>query len=66
MLTQASSAKVVSKQRQFFNTAQPRSISFKIENLKLLKQAILDNESAIEQALKADLGKPDFEVTQQK
>jgi acyl-CoA reductase-like NAD-dependent aldehyde dehydrogenase len=62
MLTQLSSENIVSKQRQFFNTGQTQNLSFRIELLNRLRQAILDNASAIEKALKADLNKPDFEI----
>ncbi len=62
MLTQSLTGKLINQQRQFFATNQTQSIAFRIEKLKLLKQAILENESAIETALKADLGKPNFEA----
>ena len=61
MLTQSVTAKTVSNQRLFFNKHQTKKISFRIEQLKLLKQAILDNEAAITKALKADLNKSELE-----
>jgi acyl-CoA reductase-like NAD-dependent aldehyde dehydrogenase len=61
MLTQSVTAKTVSNQRLFFNKHQTKKLSFRIEQLKLLKQAILDNEAAITKALKADLNKPELE-----
>jgi aldehyde dehydrogenase (NAD+) len=62
MLTHSSQTYVVNQQRQFFNTGKTKDIAFRIEQLKRLRQAILDNESAISEALKSDLGKPDFEI----
>ncbi|MFB8790616.1 MAG: aldehyde dehydrogenase [Potamolinea sp.] len=62
MLTQSTSETIVRKQREFFNTGKTKNLDFRIENLNLLSQAILDNQAAIEQALKADLNKPEFEV----
>jgi len=61
MLTQSVTAKTVSNQRLFFNKHQTKKLSFRIEQLKLLKQAILDNEAAITKALNADLNKPELE-----
>jgi acyl-CoA reductase-like NAD-dependent aldehyde dehydrogenase len=61
MLTQSVTAKTVSNQRLFFNKHQTKKLSFRIEQLKLLQQAILDNEAAITKALNADLNKPELE-----
>ncbi|MDH6097456.1 aldehyde dehydrogenase [Anabaenopsis sp. FSS-46] len=49
-------------QREFFQTGKTKDITFRLEQLKILKQAVLDNEQAIIQALKADLHKPEFET----
>ncbi len=62
MLTQSTTSNLISKQRQFFNTNQTKDIDFRIEKLKRLKQAILEHEAALKKALKADLGKPEFET----
>lgn len=61
MLTKSVTAKTVSNQRLFFNKHQTKKLSFRIEQLKLLQQAILDNEAAITKALNADLNKPELE-----
>ena len=61
MLTQSAPSSIVSKQREFFNTYQSQDVSFRIEQLKLLRQAIVDNEGAIKKALYADLSKPELE-----
>ena len=61
MLTKSVTAKTVSNQRLFFTKHQTKKLSFRIEQLKLLQQAILDNEAAITKALNADLNKPELE-----
>lgn len=62
MFTQETPAKIVTDQRLFFNTNQTKPLAFRLEQLKILKQAILENEAAIKKALKADLNKPEFEA----
>jgi aldehyde dehydrogenase (NAD+) len=62
MLAQYAIVKIVKDQRLFFNTNQTKKLSFRLEQLKLLRQALLDNESAIQKALKADLNKPELET----
>jgi acyl-CoA reductase-like NAD-dependent aldehyde dehydrogenase len=52
----------IQKQRQFFATGATREIDFRLEQLKCLKQAILDRQDAIVAAVKADLGRPEFEA----
>ncbi|AFY53224.1 NAD-dependent aldehyde dehydrogenase [Rivularia sp. PCC 7116] len=51
-------AQIIHKQRVFFKTGQTKDISFRIQQLKILKQAIVDNEAAILDALKSDVNKP--------
>lgn len=62
MLAQLAVSDVVAKQRQFFASGKTKDISFRLEQLKILKQALLDNEIAINRSLKADLNKPEFET----
>lgn len=62
MITQSLIGEIVSKQRQFFYTGATRDVSFRVEQLKKLKQGIMQYESEITEALKADLNKPEFEV----
>ncbi len=57
-----SAAEIITKQREFFQTGKTKDIDFRIAQLKILKQAILEHEQAIIQALKADLNKPEFET----
>ena len=52
----------VEKQRTFFNSGKTKSIDFRLEQLKILKQAILEAQSSIVEAVQADLGKPTFEA----
>ncbi|MEM6752288.1 MAG: aldehyde dehydrogenase [Cyanobacteria bacterium P01_C01_bin.38] len=51
-------AETIHNQRDFFQTGKTKEVSFRIQQLKTLKQAIIDNEAAIFNALKADLNKP--------
>ncbi len=51
-------AETIHKQRDFFQTGKTKDIAFRIQQLKTLKQAVIDNETAVFNALKADLNKP--------
>jgi aldehyde dehydrogenase (NAD+) len=53
---------LVRQQRTFFNTGRTKDINFRIDQLKRLRRAVVDHESAILDALKADLNKPVFEA----
>lgn len=53
---------IVESKRQFFLTGQTRDITFRLEALRKLKSAILENEQGILDALKQDLNKPPVEV----
>ncbi|WP_088239571.1 aldehyde dehydrogenase [Calothrix rhizosoleniae] len=52
---------IIHKQRDFFATGNTKNINFRIQQLKKLKQIIMDSEESIYQALKLDLNKPQFE-----
>ena len=52
---------ILKKQRDFFETGATKDISFRIEKLKILKKAIIDNEREIMNALRKDLNKVPFE-----
>lgn len=52
---------ILSKQREFFDSGKTIPVKFRIEMLKKLYRAVKDNEDRINEALKADLGKSDFE-----
>lgn len=53
---------IVSQQKHFFATGKTKDIDFRIQQLKLLKQAIIDNEAAIGKALQSDLHKSEVEA----
>ena len=52
---------ILVRQRAFFATGQTIPVKFRIEMLKKLYKAVKNNEKEINDALKADLGKSDFE-----
>lgn len=62
MLTQIASSDIIRKQRDFFKTGKTKDVDFRIAQLKTLKQAVLEHQTAIIAALKADLNKPEFEA----
>ncbi len=53
--------KLLEKQKEFYNLGITFSIKFRIDMLKKLYNTIKENENAINDALKKDLGKSDFE-----
>lgn len=52
---------ILVKQREFFSTGATIPVKFRIEMLRKLYKSVKENEQAINDALKADLGKSDFE-----
>ncbi len=52
---------ILVRQRAFFSTGATIPVKFRIEMLKKLYKSVKENEQAINEALKADLGKSDFE-----
>jgi len=62
MITQVSTSEIIRKQRDFFRTGNTKDVNFRLQKLKILKQAIIEYEQAIFQAVKADLHKPDEET----
>jgi acyl-CoA reductase-like NAD-dependent aldehyde dehydrogenase len=62
MLTLSPISDIIQQQRQFFATGKTKDVAFRLEQLKRLKQAILDNQAAILEAVNADLNKPEFEA----
>jgi aldehyde dehydrogenase (NAD+) len=67
-MTQATSAPfanvhdILQRQRNFFKTGKTKEIDFRLQQLKALKQAVLDRQAAVLEALQADLRKPGFEA----
>ncbi|WP_448267881.1 aldehyde dehydrogenase [Nostoc sp. DSM 114159] len=53
---------IIQSQREFFQTGKTKDVNFRIEQLKNLKQAIIEHEQSIVEALKADLHKPEVET----
>jgi aldehyde dehydrogenase (NAD+) len=61
-LTQTTSIQtILQQQRAFFATGQTQSIEFRTQQLQRLKQAVIDRQDEILAAVKADLGRPEFE-----
>lgn len=54
--------RILDKQRNYFNTGATRSLSFRMEKLKVLKASIKRNEKQILEALWSDLHKSEFEA----
>lgn len=52
---------IIKKQRDYFNNGRTRDVDFRIEQLRLLKKTIKDNEDKILNALNKDLKKSYFE-----
>lgn len=52
---------LIQQQRSFFATGKTKAIDFRLQQLETLRQAIQSREAEILQALKADLGKPEYE-----
>ena len=49
--------KIIAAQRAFFATGATLNVNYRIDALKKLRKALVENEDAIAAALKADLGK---------
>ena len=54
--------KIVNDQREFFLTGETLDVNWRIEQLKKLKQAVIDNEKELEKALADDLGRAPLEA----
>ena len=54
--------RVLNRQREFFNTGQTKQLSFRLQKLKALRQAVVDWQPKILDALYADLRKCEFEA----
>ncbi|MEM1308362.1 MAG: aldehyde dehydrogenase [Cyanobacteria bacterium P01_H01_bin.153] len=57
----ARAAALVQAQRRYFASGQTQSIDFRLAQLNKLKAAIVDRQEAIIAAVRADLGRPEFE-----
>ncbi|ASC72507.1 Aldehyde dehydrogenase [Halomicronema hongdechloris C2206] len=54
-------AEILQQQRAFFATGATKSLTFRAEQLKRLKAAVLQRQTEIVAATKADLGRPEYE-----
>jgi len=61
-LTPTSIKNLIDQQRAFFESGATRDIHFRIDQLKKLKQAIINNQALLYDALNADFKKPVFET----
>ena len=62
MYTQQTVHGIVEKQRAYFRTGATLDVKFRIEQLKKLKQAVIDNKEMLEKALYEDLRKSQAEA----
>lgn len=53
---------LLEKQKTYFLTGKTKDVEFRIEKLKVLKQTIIKRNSEIEEALRKDFGKSEFET----
>ncbi len=60
--TQEAIHDIVVKQRKFFRTGKTLDVKWRIEQLKKLKQAVINNKEELQKALYEDLGKSPFEA----
>ena len=56
-MTKSEITAIVEKQRSYFMSGATLPVEYRIKALKKLRQALIENESAIAQAIKQDLGK---------
>ncbi|HEY5996468.1 MAG TPA: aldehyde dehydrogenase family protein, partial [Candidatus Deferrimicrobiaceae bacterium] len=52
---------IIARHRAFFDTGRTMELSFRKEQLRALRKALVDNEPDLLDALRQDLGKPAFE-----
>ncbi|MEH2072383.1 MAG: aldehyde dehydrogenase [Nostoc sp.] len=52
----------IQNQHKFFQTGKTKDVNFRLEQLQILKQAIIEHKQEIIQALQADLHKPEVEI----
>lgn len=53
---------IIQNQRDFFKSGKTKDVTFRIEQLKKLRQAVIEHEQSIVEALQADLHKPKVET----
>ncbi|MDR3645582.1 MAG: aldehyde dehydrogenase [Clostridia bacterium] len=52
---------IIEKQREFYHSGATRSVSFRLDSLRRLKEAVIKNQDDIARALNKDLSKAPFE-----
>ncbi|MGD8470646.1 MAG: aldehyde dehydrogenase family protein, partial [Desulfobacteraceae bacterium] len=52
---------ILTAQKQFFKSGRTQDLDYRLENLSRLKNGIIQNESAVLEALKKDLSKAPYE-----
>ncbi len=52
---------IIQKQKEFFNSHTTKDVKFRLDALERLREAVIDNEQNIYDALHEDLGKSSFE-----
>lgn len=57
-LAASSVAELLRQQRDFFSSGHTRSLNFRLQQLRQLKQAVLDHQDSLVEALSKDLRKP--------
>ena len=62
MYTEEEIKAIVAAQRRFFRTGETLPVSWRIQQLKRLKQAVLDHQQELVAALCADLGRSEMEA----
>ena len=62
MYTEEEIKAIVAAQRRFFRTGETLPVSWRIQQLKQLKQAVLDHQQELVAALCADLGRSEMEA----
>ncbi|MGM3306715.1 aldehyde dehydrogenase [Anabaena sp. WFMT] len=62
MISELSITENIRQQRNYFSKGKTKEINFRLQQLTILRQLIIDNELAIIQALQADLQKPELEA----
>ena len=55
-------ASAIARQRNYFESGATRSYAFRLRQLKKLKEAIVQYQGQIQDALYADIGRPPFEA----
>ncbi len=61
-MTKDQMREIIARHRAFFSSGRTKDLSFRREQLRVLRKALVDNEAVILNALRQDLGKPALEA----